>query len=544
MPVKKSQLIIMAAVVAAGSIAAYLYFKNLTEKAFSPQELVKIVPQEAIMATFITPNPGAIIQLQKFGTPETQKMIGFGLNELQKQSLAGTDIDFERDIKPWIGGIGIALLPPAEINQNEPPKLLLVVSIKDKIRAWNFANKLKKQADAKTEESEYKGVKISQVSEKSGKRYSLALLGDQLAIAPYKKTLETAIDTFQGKATLANKQSASAIFAKSATVTNQIATIFIADYTAFLQQLNTNLPDNSKISSIALSQFKQVKSVVISVGVDPQGARLRVVSQLDPLLAKKGQQQTVSKLLERFPAETVALIGGQGISNIWSQAGNEAKDYPEIAQGILQLRQGFERLDLNADRDIFSWMDGEFALGAIASNQGILSQFGMGGMMIFATNNRPQAEATLKKLDAIAASNPSVSIDSRKIKDIDVTEWKIPQQGTVVGHGWLNKNSVFLAFGGPLIDVITAPNQTLKNNEHSSVVIANFLPKPSQGYFYLDVEKMMSWANKYVLSVQPNLIPKPGINLLTSIQGIGISTTFPTQSTAQIDILLGIKSQN
>jgi hypothetical protein len=544
MPGKKLPIIIVATVVAAGSIATYFYLKNLAEKAFSPQEIAKAVPQSAIMATFITPNPGALIQLEKFGTPEAQKMIGFGLNELQKQSLAGTDIDFDRDIKPWIGGIGVALLPPAEINKNEPPRLLLIVSIRDQIRAWNFANKFQGQAGAKIEESEYKGVKISEVSEKSGKRYSLALLGEQLAIAPYRKTLETAINTFQSQATLANQPGASAIFAKSAAVPNQIATIFLADYTAFIQQLNINLPDNSKISSTALSQFKQVKSVVMSVGVDPQGVRLRVVSQLDPVLAKKGESQTVSKLLGRFPAETVALIGGKGLSKIWSQAGDEAKNNPEVAKGILQLRQGFERLTLNADQDIFGWMDGEFALGAIASNQGILSQFGMGGTMIFETSNREQAEATLKKLDAIAGSNPSVSIGARKVKNIDITEWKIPQQGTVFGHGWLNKNSVFIAFGGSLIDVIMTPAKLPQNNAYSSLAIANLLPEPSQGYFYLDVEKMMVWANRYVLSVQPNLIPRPTVDLLNSIQGIGMSTTFPESSTAQVDMLLAIKRQN
>ncbi|OCR01267.1 hypothetical protein BCD67_25740 [Oscillatoriales cyanobacterium USR001] len=546
MSLKKLQVLIIATIVAAsgvaaGGIVAYFYFKNLAEKAFSPQEIAKVIPQEAIMATFITPNPGALIQLQKFGTPEAQKMIGFGLNELRKQSFAGTDIDFNRDIQPWIGGIGVALLPPTEINKNEPPKLLMIVSIKDKIKAWNFANKLQGQQGAKTEESEYKGVKINHVTEKSGKRYSLALLGDRLAIAPYKQTLETAIDTFQGKTTLANQQAASAIFAKSTELPNQIATIFVADYSSFVQQLNANLLDNSKISSTALSQFKQVKSVVMAVGVDPQGVRLRVVSQLDASLAKQGKPQIGSKLLGRFPAETVAVIGGKGLNRIWSQVGNDAKDNPEVAKGILQLKQGFERLNLNADRDIFGWMDGEFALGAIASNQGILSQFGMGGTMIFETSNRVQAEATLKKLDAIASSNPSVSVASRKVKNTDVTEWQIPQQGTVFGHGWLNTNSVFIAFGGPLIDVITAPPQPIKNNTHSSVTIANFLPQPSQGYFYLDVEKTMSWANRYLLPVQPNLIPQPTIEILNSIQGIGISTTFPEPSTAQVDMLLGIK---
>ena len=57
MPVKKSQLIIIAAVVAAGSAAAFFYFKGFANKVFSPQELAQVVPPDAIMATFISPNP-------------------------------------------------------------------------------------------------------------------------------------------------------------------------------------------------------------------------------------------------------------------------------------------------------------------------------------------------------------------------------------------------------------------------------------------------------------------------------------------------------
>ncbi|HLO50331.1 MAG TPA: DUF3352 domain-containing protein, partial [Kamptonema sp.] len=169
MPVKKSKILIAAAVAIAGSTAAYFYFKSLTEQFFSPEELAKVVPPEAIMATFISPNPKALNQLQRFGTPESQALIDKSLNDLQQQSLAGSGIDFERDIKPWVGGIAIALLPPSETDKSEPPKLLVAIAIKNKISAWNFANKLKVQQGATTQESEYKGVKIAEVAEKSGK---------------------------------------------------------------------------------------------------------------------------------------------------------------------------------------------------------------------------------------------------------------------------------------------------------------------------------------------------------------------------------------
>ncbi|MCZ0902019.1 DUF3352 domain-containing protein, partial [Microcoleus sp. HI-ES] len=99
-----------------------------------------------------------------------------------------------------------------------PPKLLVVVSVKNKISAWNFANKLKSQPGATTQETEYKGVKIFEIAEPTGKRYSVALLNDQLVMAPLKKPVELAIDTFKGEPSLATQQSTTKFFSESAGV--------------------------------------------------------------------------------------------------------------------------------------------------------------------------------------------------------------------------------------------------------------------------------------------------------------------------------------
>jgi hypothetical protein len=543
MPAKKPKLLIAAAVVAAGSAAVYFYFQGLSQQISNPQESAKVVPDEATMAAFISPNPQALSQLQQFGTPGAQKLIGAGLKAFQEQSLAGTQIDFERDLKPWLGGVMVALLPPDAGAKTEAPELLVVVSVKNKISAWNFANKLKSQQGATTQETEYKGVKISEIAEPTGKRYSVALLNDQLVMAPLRKPVELAIDTFKGSPSLATQKSTSKFFAESAGVPNPIATIYIADYPAAMQQLKANLPDDFQLPSTVLSQFKQVKSLVAGMGADSAGLRIKTIAQLDPKFAQQ-KPQFASKLLPRFPGETIALVGGKGLDRIWSQATAEAKDSPEVDRGIQQVRSSFKRLDLDADRDVFGWMNGEFAIGAIGSEQGILSQLGMGAAMIFETSDRPAAEATLKKLDAIAKSNPTVSVATRQVQGKEVTEWTIPQQGTLFGHGWLNENSVFVAFGGPLVDIITtAPPKPLSSSP-SFQAIATSLPQANQGYFYIDMEKAMSWANRYLLAIQPNLVSPPVADLLNSLRGVSVATTSTEPTTAQLEMLFALKSNN
>ncbi len=542
MPGNKPKLLIAAAiVVAAGSAAVYFYFKGLAQKVSNPLESAKVVPEKAMMAAFISPNPQALSQLQQFGTPGAQKLIGQGLKAFQEQSLAGTEIDYDKDLKPWLGGVMVALLPPDSEASREPPKLLLVVSVKDKISAWNFANRLKSQPGAKIQESEYKGVKISEIAEPSGKGYSVALLDDQLVIAPFKKPVELAIDTFKGQPSLATQQTTSKFFSESAGVENPIATVYIADYPAAIEQLKANLPPDMKLPLTAMQQFKQVKSMVAGIGADSAGLRVKTIAQLDPKLAEKNPQ-AASKLLPRFPGETIALVGGKGLNEIWSQANVEAKDSPEVDKGVQQVRDSFKRLDLDADRDVFGWMNGEFAIGAIASNQGILSQFGMGATMIFETNDRPAAETMLKKLDAIAKSNPTVSVAPRQVQGKEVTEWTIPQQGTLFGHGWLNQNTVFVAFGGPLVDAISvAPPQPFSSSP-SFGAIATSLSPGDKGYFYLDMDKTMSWANQYLLKAVPTLVSPPTTEVLNSIRGVSVTTTSPEPSIGQLEMLFSFKS--
>ncbi|MFO5441009.1 MAG: DUF3352 domain-containing protein, partial [Dolichospermum sp.] len=144
---KKSSFLIPVigtAVILAGGIAAYIYLKGNTDSS-SPLGNAKLVPQTALMATYIDTNPESWYKLQQFGTPEAQKLVTKGLKDFNQQIWNDSNISYEADIKPWVGGVMIAVLPPDEKKTPPPqkttndlgspsaPNILLVVGIKDKI---------------------------------------------------------------------------------------------------------------------------------------------------------------------------------------------------------------------------------------------------------------------------------------------------------------------------------------------------------------------------------------------------------------------------
>jgi hypothetical protein len=557
MPESKTKFFIPtigAAVVVTAGIAAYMYFKG-GPAGDSSDALgsAKVVPSSALMATYITTDPQAWAKLQQFGTPEAQQLVAKGLESFNKDMLKDSNISYEKDIQPWVGGVMVAMLPPTAVkpvqlktpstpnkptNLQSEPNILFVVGIKDKIAALNFGNKLKAQKDIKFQESEYKGEKITEATSKGKPTYSVVLNNSQIVLAPEKQAVERAIDTFKGQPSFATKEGASSILSKSVDVKNTLAQIYIPDYVGMVQQLAAANPKGTQLPPQTLKQLQQVKSMVAGVGVDDAGLRLKAIANLDPQLNKFQYQNTPAKIVGQFPTDTFALVTGQGISRAWSTVIEQSKDYPEFNQAVGQARQQLKStVNLDLDKEILGWMDGEFALGVIPSNQGILASVGFGGAILFDTSDRKTAESTLSKLDDLVKKQ-SLNVAQKNVGGKNITEWQIPQQGALFAHGWLDQDTVFLAIGSPIADAIAANKSQSLDNSDTFKAVTSSLQKPNGGYFYVDMDKTMTLVNRFTAG-QP--VPPEANAILNSIRGLGVTATSPDKSISQVEMLLALK---
>lgn len=555
MPETKSKFFIPAvgaALVVAGSIAAYMYLKGPSGSSSDALGSAKLVPSTALIATYITTDPQAWAKLQQFGTPEAQKLVAKGLEDLNKQMFSDGNVSYEKDIKPWVGGVMIAVLPPNPVkpaqlkvpsgapnvptNLQQESNILIVVGIKDKISALNFANKLKSQKGVKSQESDYQGQKILETTENGKPTYSVVLNNSHLILAPEKQAVEKAIDTFKGQSSFASKEGASSILSKGVDVKNSLAQIYVPDYAGMVQQLTAGSQQAKQLPPQALAQLKQIKSVIAGVGVDDAGVRVKAIANLDPQLNKFQYQSSPGNIVGQFPTDTFALISGNGISRGWQTLVEQSKDYPEMKQALEQARGQVKIANIDLDKDIFGWMNGEFAFGAIPSNQGVLASVGFGGALVFDTSDRKTAEATLTKLDTLAKAQ-QINIANRNIGGKDVTEWQIPKQGALLAHGWLDQDTVFVALGGPIADAISDRKNQSLNNSDAFKAVTGSLQKPNGGYFYLDMDKTKTvpLVNS-LISSDPNTI-----TILNSVRGLGFTANSPDKSTSQLEMLLALK---
>lgn len=147
------------ALLVVGGIAAYIYFnKGPSGDSSGVIASAKIIPDDAYAAAYFTTDPNTWVKLKQFGTPEAQKLIEGNLQTLTNPS-AANEISYEKDLKPWVGGITLAWMPEGDNKGGD--NVLMVVGIKDKVNALNFSNKLKSLKGAQAKEFDYKGQKNS-----------------------------------------------------------------------------------------------------------------------------------------------------------------------------------------------------------------------------------------------------------------------------------------------------------------------------------------------------------------------------------------------
>jgi Protein of unknown function (DUF3352) len=551
--------IIGAAAVAAGGAGAYFYFKNNVQ--LGPAEVVsaaKIVPQKVIMAASISTDGAAWSQLEQFQTPETKKIFDATLKQFQAEATKN-DLDFEKDIKPWAGNIMFAILPNTasksssnpqlhaapvsthNLAQNQPdaaksePNLLLVVEVKDKDSANKFLEKARAKSGRKAQQKEYKGVQVTEEPSTTGSPSLYAFVDNFLIMSPQKASLEKAIDTYKGEASVA-----SSLTAENLGLKNPIMQFYMPDFPEAVQQLTALNPGAAQIPQASLDQLKLIKSVTIGIGVDGDGIRLKGATKLDPNYLKVEFKPSPGKVISQFPSDTFALISGTNIKARWEQFTQDAEKIPELKTALTEARQQTKSspLAIDLDKDIFGWMDGEFALGGITSKEGILAQVGAGPVLIFQTSNRPAAESLLKKLDDYVKGSGG-TVEAKDVSGVSITQWGAPgTPGPLVGHGWYTQDAFFVAVG-PLVNIAAKPANSLESSQTFKTITGS-LVNPNIGYFYVDMDKTWSLLLERVPDIKSQ-VPPEATAFLNSVRGIGGTAVMPDKATSKFELLLALK---
>jgi hypothetical protein len=574
-----------AAVVVAGGIGAYFFFNkpNITPTGGAATGTLTVVPQKSLMAMSISTDGSALTQLEQFLSPETKKTYDKTIAQL-RSDLVSEGFDYEKDVKPWLGKtVTIAILPSTKTanllpsksqaslqnryvpmssngsiqfvqNKATPekgtgaekeaaapktvPNVLAVIEIKDKVSAEKFlTKKIKTKAGVGEKQSEYKGIKITQYGEGS-QTVSTAMVGDYFIVSPQEQSTQKAIDTFKGEASLANSMSAENLKLK-----NPIIQVYVPNFGESIVEMAALNPNAETIPPETLAQLKKVKSVNGGIGIDDAGIRFKSLGKFDPATIT-ALKNSPNKIMGMIPSQSFSVVTGFNLKNSWEEFVKSADKTPEIKKSIDDTRSQLKSspLAIDLDKEIFGWMDGEFAIAAVSSKpEGILAQTqGLAPLLMFQTSNRAGAESLLKKFDDFASKN-GAKVGQKDVSGVAVTEWSAPGgPGSIMSHGWNQKDTFFITLS-PIISLFVPKPATALDADPAFKAIVSTLPTNNVGYFYIDADKTWSLYQSILPAPEKEKIPAEVKAWIESVRGLAVTAAYPNPESAEVEAILALK---
>ncbi|MBN3963347.1 DUF3352 domain-containing protein [Nostoc sp. NMS8] len=455
------------------------------------------------------------------------------LSKLKTSLFAKSGIDYKQDIQPWLGDeitLAIATLDiDRDLENGQQPGYLLALATKQPEKSREFVELFfSKRAlgGANLAVEQYKGVKlISDNSQPEKDLLSGAVVGEGFVLfANDPKVLRDAINNVQAPDL---NLTSSPEYQKA---TKELPKGGLA--VAFL-----NLPVVAKWQGLELSE-QLYNSQIISLALNPKGllaeTTFLTASEIVPPSAPLSKPVGA---LQYIPASAGLAISGSNLSNLgdsdltklWRQAtatiyGSGEDVVSRLAKPLADVQK---RWNINLPEDIFSWVQGEYAIALLPEKEQKTPHW------IFVVEKSESVEKGVTRLDAIASSNglsiSPLTIDQQKIsawtelttatKKSDVKEGESFSIETKVRglHTSLGNYEIFTSDLETMDEILTIKNNSIIDNPNFKDSIAA-IPLPNQGYIYLDWTKSQNLLERQVPILKlAEILGKPFFNNLRSL---------------------------
>ncbi|XWK88195.1 MAG: DUF3352 domain-containing protein [Phormidium sp.] len=575
----KSSLILTVTAIAAiinGGIAAYWVI--MQEKSMQENLPVgaALIPQDALMALSVSTNERQWQQLREFGTSQSQAGFEQSLAKLRDRFLTANGYNYQQHIQPWLGKqVTLAFLSPpkktsegkltkqitpatesenSETEAPEPEKqsVVMVLPIDNPLQAKQILEQPQSPVNKNQwTQREYQGVAIKETKVNEDESYSTAVIdGRFLVVSTDTRGIDRVIDTYKGAASLANTPGYNEAVQK------------ITDRQSFAR-LYVNIPAaavaaktaQEQLSPQALAQIQQQQGLASNIILESQGIRFKNISWLKPNSPRKYQiTNNAGEMPQLLPANTLMMVSGGNLKQFWQEYVQGAQANPMTPFNPKELRsavKNFTGLDL--DRDLVSWMGGEFSVSLIPAqaNQanGQSPNIGPGVVFMVKTSDRQTAEKNLAQLNEIMSDKYKFKAEKSQLGNQPVVNLVSPLLGVKMSQGWLDGNIAFLTLGAPITEeIVPRP----KNNLAQNPLFRNTVPselKPNNGHFFIDIERMGvdATANllSFLLRLSPDITTQNNLrNQLSPMQAIGVTAAVNDERSSRFDIFVKLKKVN
>lgn len=533
---------LLGIVVAGGTY--YWGRKYIMGEELTPLTTAKLVPQSTYTTVFVSTSSQKWQKLAQFGNASVSlnNVLTDTIDNLLKDNLGNQQnpLDLRKDILPWLGGVSFAVFPSPNTKDNV--NIAIIGGIKNRLRAYLFFRKYQKQMSEKPSCNKYEKIDVCRLKLKEEGDIYVATFGNYLVLGDEQETVESVLSAYQKGNNLADKYPDNSLQDHS----NSLVSIYFPQYgNTLIETLQKFQPSQKQIEPSIQDILLRIKTVSADLKVENHGLKATVTVLHDGGVYNNFAPKPVSpNVLANIPNSALLVLTGGNLKNSWDSLQKRRDTIPDLESLLTQAELlGLQRYNLDLNKDIFSWLDGEFALAIVPDNRekSILNNLRL--LVLIKTANKPQAEKTIAKLEERAKLNPLILLENRKEKNLNITDWNLSKK-TILSHTWLDNNSLLLFFGKQL-DTSNIP----PGNNDSILQDSNFktatqsLAKNNYGYFYLDLEKTriaLLKFNPYILET----LPEDAKVLLESVKAIAATTTSPNNNTTKLEFSLSLARKN
>lgn len=447
-----------------------------------PTASIFVSRQSPVMLSLLV-NPERLEALVQTQTPLAQRRaLRQELANLKAGLLAPTGLDYRRDIRPWLGEEVTVAMTSIDYDRNpdngQQPGYLLAATAKNGALAREFLQLLyAKSAIAGQSDlvfEQYKGVNIVYPRLRADQTTPLAsaVVGDRYVLfANHPKVLREAINNVQVPQ-LNLTQSSAYQDALDALTEPHIGLAYV------------NLLAVAKVFETDTQEAAPTITLALKLADEGLVADTTLTGVLNTVRSRPTLDQPVAAL-GYLPPQTSLTAAGSNLSQFWQQIvrglGDESPVLGLVQNAIAEV-QGPLGLDL--PQDIFSWVEGDYAISLLPNRDWIL-----------AARRNDATDTAITHLDDLAQAQ-DLSLATLSIADTPVIVWtelvalggqvdaQVRGVHATIGDYELVSNSLNV-----ITNMVQPQRASLLNNRDFKGAIAT-LPTPNTGYFYLDWPKM------------------------------------------------------
>ncbi|MBD2076060.1 DUF3352 domain-containing protein [Phormidium sp. FACHB-592] len=215
-----------------------------------------------------------------------------------------------------------------------------------------------------------------------------------------------------------------------------------------------------------------------------------------------------NQIMTRLPAATFLSASSRNFKEQWQTSLKESQNDPNTQLALTGFRESLRAVGLDPEKDVFPWMDGEYAFFLFPARGGLFnsinSKLDLGVGLMIQTSDRAAAELALKKLDQFVKKEAKgeVVIVPKRLKGQSIVSWEAKDRGktlSFLSHGWVDANTLVITTGvTPMAALNPEPYLPLHLNHTFQTATASF-PIPNDGYFYVNMGATLSFLYNLIL---------------------------------------------